>query len=250
MYRIVVLLLVIMISNYKGQYLKLDIRDTLYTYTIKDTISPLKIEVEIANITNVEVGFILDNKSLGVYESFNNYLIEENTPKESGLYENIFSPRIIVFPHNTSDSLKLDFYLNDVNFTRKALLKEYNRQKKIQEKEILNLKKYQYNYFRNKSLQFVEKAKYINENFMILKPNEKKKIIILFDPKIYKNEGSFNGIGFPIQKDNQYDFIIKIHTDANKTMWYLNNENKGLIKNNIKLISEDLYSKRLYFNTQ
>lgn len=248
MYRIFAFLFLLVIGSFKAQYLKLSIKDTVFNYSVKDEFNPLKIVIGITNVTNTDVGFVLDTNSLGVYEQFDKYIIEENTPEESGLYENIFSPRIILFSHNTTDSLKLDFYLNDIDLTEKALLQEYNRQKKISEDEVLNLKKYSKTYFPKKSLQFAEKAKYINDNFVILKANETKTITLNFDPKIYKNDGNFKGIGFPVKKGNLYDFIIKIHTDAAKTSMYLDNTNKRVVKDKIKLISEDIYLKGLLLN--
>lgn len=66
---------------------------------------------------------------------------------------------------------------------------------------------------------------------------------------LYDNEGDFKGIGFPVKKDGRYNVLVKIHTDSDKTWFYLNDKNKKLImKNKVKLISEDFDLQRLILN--
>jgi len=247
-------LIILFLAGYcKSQDIVLSTKDSLYSYRIKDEqdLSFIRINLAIKNVSGSTVGFVLDTKSLGVYESPNSYIFDENTIPESGIYENVFSPRIILFDTQTANPLKLDFYGKDIQYTEEGLAKIINKKKEIEKKEIAELKKYKRIFFPKKNLKFIEKAMYINTHFTTLKPHEIKNITLLFNPQNYKHEGKFNGIGFLLEKDKKYDFVIKIHTERETTMKYLDSKNIKLIKKeNIKIISEDVFSQKLQLVAQ
>lgn len=111
------------------------------------------------------------------------------------------------------------------------------------------LKDYQKKFFPSKKLDFVERAKYINDNLIILEPEGSLNFKILFNPYLYKYPNSNHGWNLELSKN--YLFTIIIHNDKKLVMKYLNKSNLERIKKEkIYIEEEDLKSERILLKTK
>lgn len=244
------LILIFVTNNFKGQLLNLTISKSEYRYEITNAVNPLKITIEIRNISNCNVGFVLEKNTLGRYYLQEEYIFGKYIQNNLEIYDNIFAPRIVMYNHMDKKPLLWDNLKSSPNYTEdymKKLIKENENKRKIIEK---NLIEYGEKFFPNKNINFIERAKYVNDNFIVIESKQSLIFEIEFDPQLYIFDDSGSGYGFLIEKNMTYDFIVKIHNDMKILKKYLNSDNmEKILKEKIRIQQKDLVSKKLFLIT-
>ena len=224
MRKIVLLFFILFYSvSVDAQNVEIKMSKIKYDYVISDTLINIPIQFTLKNLSSDNIVLVIDTKEIGRYYEEKEYLFEVDA-ENTGIQQNVFSPRAIFYEEGNKKPMFFDktydspYYIDVVGANKDFLNKL--------EMHIQKVKNYGKIYFPKKPYYFVDRAMYINDNLIMLKPNEEKKIEIKFDPMQYK----IGTYGFLLFKNKTYDFYIKIHNDKKTVMKYLTIENLKKIK--------------------
>lgn len=230
--------------NINAQELKVSLSKNEYNYVISDTIKNINLQVSIKNVSSDNIVLALSTSEIDNYLRENEYFFELYGER-SGIAEHIFSPRIVFYEDGAKEPLLLEILVASSCFIDIA---ESNKEKFAQEKKHRdNVRKFGDKNFPNKPFHFVDRAMYINNNLMILQPNEERKFELNFDPMIYDTKRvNYEKL---FQKNNKYEFYVKIHNDKKTILKHLTKDNLEKIKSTkSKFIKGDIYSEKAFLN--
>lgn len=178
------------------------------------------------------------------------YWDDENILYENNKDEEIFNPRSIFFDIDAKDTLNIVPTLHTTP-TIEYLVKCKQKENNLFEIRKNHIIEFQKKYFPEKNLIWNKRAKYINENLIILKPFESRNFqtTVNFTELLDNNaKCNLSNVGFNLEKD-KYSLSIKIHNDNNRTLKYLTSINLEKIKkNNAQSLDENFYSNSIILN--
>jgi hypothetical protein len=241
---VLILFVLIYSVSLNAQKLGIEVLKRNYNYVISDTLTNIHIQFTLKNLSSENLVIVLDATEIGQYYEEKEYLFEVDAEK-TGIQQNVFSPRAIFYEEGNSKPMFFDKtydspYYIDVKEAGKDFLNKIDL-------HIQKVKNYGKIYFPKKPFYFVDRAMYINNNLIILKPNEERKFELKFDPMQYK-VGTY---GFLLIKNKRYDFYLKIHNDKKTIMKHLTKENLQEIKcTKSKFLTGEIYSEKLILVTE
>ncbi|WP_265427080.1 hypothetical protein [Chryseobacterium sp. YIM B08800] len=228
-----------------AQKVSVEILDSETAFKLNDFYNPINIKYSIKNNTSDNVYFILDKNSFGVFATPNHYYFGENASTKLSLDEKVFNPRLLLFDsNNLRDTLELN--IPRIHYLVEELGRLQSIQEKIDDDSLNVLKTYKDKFYKTKSLNWVVRAKYINDNIIFLKPFEE----IIVNTKVdfrnyYYDKISKTGIGYLLENKN-YKMQIKIYNNP-VINEYLSEANRKKIKElNVVLIDQIIFSNKTH----
>lgn len=207
----------------------------------------------IENPNPFAIYFVFNEKNFSEYGLPNLYYWDnKNVLYDENKDEEIFNPRSIFYDIEAKDTLNI---LPTLQTTPTI---EYLLECKQQEKKVIDIRKndiieFQKKNFPNKDLIWNKRAKYINENLIILKPFESRdfQTTVNFTELLDNKERcNLSNVGFNLER-KKYLLSIKIHSDSIIILKYLTALNlEKILKNNAKSLNEDSYSNSIIFDVK
>lgn len=235
------LIFILICSIFYSQSLKIEIEQEEIDFG-GDTI---EINYIIKNDNSFPIFLILNPDEFSIYDRADYYFLEN--PKVKFEYhkdEKIFNPRTIISDIDKKDTLDIMPTLSvtpDITYLDECQQKE----NKIIESEKKNVIEFQKGNFPKKDLVWNKRAKYINENFIIIYPSQEKKLSTKVNFEALVNnpkDCNLYNVGYKLNNDEYY-FSIKIHSDSKLALKYLTKENKKIIKESKAIgLNKDYYS--------
>lgn len=212
----------------KAQKVSVEILESVIAFKLNDSYNPVDIKYRIKNNTSDNIFFILDKNSFGVFAMPNHYYFGDNEGVKLSHDEKVFNARLLLFDsNNLSDTLELNF--PRIHYTIEELDRLQNIRKKIDDDSLEILKNYKEKFYKKKPLNWVVRAKYINDHIIILKPLEELIVNIKIDFIYYNYDKiSESGIGYWLKKKN-YKMQIKIYNNSQIINEYLSGNNRRKI---------------------
>ena len=190
----------------------------------------IEINYMIKNDNTFPVFLILNPDEFSIYSTAD-YYFWDNKSKDFGstFAEKIFNPRTIITNIDKKDTVDI---MPTLNVTPEANYLDECKQKenKILENEEIRSIEFQKKNFPRKDLAWNKRAKYINENLIIIYPSQEKKFStkVNLEGLVNNPEGcNLSNVGYNLN-NNEYCFSIKIHSDSTLALKYLTRENKKI----------------------
>ncbi|AKK73395.1 hypothetical protein HX13_21550 [Chryseobacterium sp. P1-3] len=244
--KIILLFVIININCIKAQQVTVELLNQNVVYKNDDGYHPVSIRYKLLNTSSDYVYLILGKKSFGVFGNPDEYIFDKEgaeIPKD----QMIFNPRLLLFQSKNAESpLKLTNFKSVPQFTPDEFNKRSQQELRIKNDSTEAVKKYKDLYFRSQPLNWVVRAKYINDNIVFIKPGESVIVSTDIDFALYDYNPYFeNGVGYALKND-VYRMMIKVHNDPLLIREYLDERNTTKIRNfKAQPLKEDCYSGKI-----
>ncbi|MET3037581.1 hypothetical protein ABXT08_15875 [Chryseobacterium sp. NRRL B-14859] len=228
--KLILLFVIINISYIKAQQVTVELLNHDVVYKNDDGYHPVSIRYKLFNKSRDCIYLVLDKRSFGIFSYPGKYIFDKEgaeIPKD----QMIFNPRLLLLQNkNPEDTLKLTNLKSVPQFTPDEFDKRSQQELKIKNDSTEAVRKYKNLYFRSQPLDWVIRAKYINDNIVFIKPGESVILNTDIDFALYDYNPYFeNGVGYSLAK-NEYQMIIKIHNDPSLIKEYLDERNAAKIR--------------------
>lgn len=230
----------------KAQKLDVEMLDAKIVFPLKNpNYTPVTITYSIKNNTSDPICFVLDKNNFGLFENPNEYFFNESDNNKLFDGEKIFNARLLLFDSEKRlDNLELN--IPSACYIAEELTRLINLQNEIDEDSLKILKVYQSNFFKKKPLNWVVRAKYVNDNIVFLKPFETIKINTKIDFRFYEYNEIYKSLnGYHLEYKN-YKMQIKIYNNPSIINEYLTDHNREKVKEiNAKFVDGINFSNKI-----